>query len=137
MYCAIEDQKPDQIIHLGDHQDDAEEVAFVYPRLPFCIVPGNCDGWTMDPLIKNITLDGVRILLSHGHLWNVKQSYAMAVSEAHKAGADILLFGHTHVPVCKQLEDGLWMMNPGTARSTYGIINIENGTFTCSVHDLP
>ena len=137
MYWAIEQHHPDQIIHLGDIQDDAEEVEMVYRRTPICKVPGNCDGWTTEPAIKLITIDGVRILLSHGHLWYVKQGYETAILQARKANADILLFGHTHVPVCKQLEDGLWMMNPGTARTTYGIITIENGSFTCTVEKLP
>ena len=136
MYCAIEAHHPDQIIHLGDHQEDAEEVAAVYPTLPFCMVPGNCDGWTTEPLKKRITCDGVSILLSHGHLWHVKQGYELAISDARNSGADILLFGHTHVAVCKQLEDGLWMMNPGSCRSTYGLITLEHGTIQCSIHNL-
>lgn len=137
MYCAIEEHKPDQVIHLGDLQDDAEEVAMVYPRLPICMVPGNCDGWTTEAATKLITIDGVKILLGHGHLWHVKQGYETAILQARKAGADLLLFGHTHVAVCRQLEDGLWMMNPGTAQSTFGIITIENGSVTCTVEKLP
>ena len=46
MYHAIERQQPQQIIHLGDLMEDAQEVAYAYPQLPFCMVPGNCDGWT-------------------------------------------------------------------------------------------
>lgn len=133
MYHAIERQQPQQIIHLGDLMEDAEEVAYAYPKLPFCMVPGNCDGWTMEPLKKQITLEGVSILLSHGHVWGVKQSYHAAYADAQACGAQILLFGHTHKALCEQLEDGLWVMNPGMSRSSYGLIELENGQIHCTV----
>lgn len=60
MLDAIDAHAPDQVIHLGDLQEDAEELTYVYPRLPICMVPGNCDGWTMEPLKKQITLAGKR-----------------------------------------------------------------------------
>ena len=128
MYAAIEHHKPQQVIHLGDMISDAEEVARHYPKLPFCMVPGNCDGWfTTVPLKKQITLEGRSILLSHGHRWDVKAATSQAIADARAVGVDILLFGHTHIPLCQQLEDGLWMMNPGPARSSYGLIEIEAG----------
>lgn len=133
MLNAIDAHDPDQVIHLGDLQEDAEELSYVYPKLPICMVPGNCDGWTMQPLKKQITLAGKQILLSHGHLWGVKRSYDAAIADARAAGADILLFGHTHVAFCKQLEDGLWVMNPGASRASYGLILIEDGQISCSV----
>ena len=133
MYDAIDAHQPQQIIHLGDLKEDAEEVSYAYPQLPFCMVPGNCDGWTTDPAIRNITLEGKRVLLSHGHLWGVKQGYGGAIAQARKAGADILLFGHTHIAYCEQLEDGLWVMNPGFCRSTYGLITIEDGGIHCQI----
>ena len=137
MLDAIDAHRPDQVIHLGDLQSDAEELTYVYPKLPICMVPGNCDGWTMDPLKKQITLAGKRILLSHGHLWGVKKGYEAAVADARAVGADILLFGHTHRALCQQLEDGLWMMNPGASRASYGLIRIEQGQIHCSIHRQP
>lgn len=137
MLDAIDAHRPDQVIHLGDLQSDAEELTYVYPKLPICMVPGNCDGWTMDPLKKQITLAGKRILLSHGHLWGVKKGYEAAVADARAVGADILLFGHTHRALCQQLKDGLWMMNPGASRTSYGLIRIEQGQIHCSIHLQP
>ena len=133
MIGAIDEQKPDQVIHLGDLISDAEELTYIYPRLPICMVPGNCDGWTSVEAIKQITLGGKSILLSHGHLWGVKSGYDRAFAQARAVGADILLFGHTHRAYCQQMEDGLWVMNPGTSRSSYGTILIENGTIQCSL----
>ena len=135
MYAALELHQPQQVIHLGDMMDDAEQVAEHYPTLPFCLVPGNCDGWGVaTPVKKQITLEGKSILLSHGHRWGVKSGYDTAIADARAVDADILLFGHTHVPLCQQLEDGLWMMNPGPARSSYGLIALENGQIFCTLH---
>lgn len=135
MYAAIDLHKPQQVIHLGDMMSDAEEVAEHYPMLPFCLVPGNCDGWgAAVPVKKEIKLGGKSILLSHGHRWGVKSGCGAAIADARAVGADILLFGHTHVPLCRRLEDGLWMMNPGPARSSYGLIELEGGTISCTLH---
>lgn len=137
MYKAIDLHHPQQIIHLGDMMYDAEEVAEHYPKLPFCLVSGNCDGWSISvPVKKQIILAEKSILLSHGHRWGVKSGYDMAIADARAVGADILLFGHTHVPLCQQLEDGMWMMNPGPARSSYGLIQITDGTIACSLYQL-
>lgn len=133
MYDAIEAHTPHQIIHLGDLVEDAEDVSYAFPQIPFCIVPGNCDGWSALPSIRNIVLEGKRVLLSHGHLWSVKGGYERALAEGRKAGADILLFGHTHTPYCEKMAGGMWVMNPGSARSTYGLITIENGEIDCKL----
>lgn len=133
MYMAIDRHHPDQVIHLGDLVQDAETLADVYPRLPICRVPGNCDGWTTEPLKRQITLAGKEFLLSHGHLWNVKNGYDRAISDARAAQADMLLFGHTHRSLCQQMEDGLWVMNPGASRSSYGLIEIRDGVLHCEI----
>ena len=125
MYAAIDRHQPQQVIHLGDVMPDAEEVAEHYPQLPFCMVPGNCDGWVLStPVKKQITLGGKSILLSHGHHWGVKSGYDAAIADARE-GADIALL--------EQLEDGLWMMNPGPASSSYGLIEIEDGRISCTL----
>ena len=123
MYQAIDLHCPDQIIHLGDIMDDAEKIARAYPKLPVCRVPK-----------KQIVLGGASILLAHGHQWGVKQSYDRAIADARAVHADLLLFGHTHKALCQQLEDGLWMMNPGASRSSYGLVLAENGALDCSIH---
>ena len=138
MYDAILAHTPDQIIHLGDLVEDAEELSYVFPQLPFCMVAGNCDGWCTTPTVRNLVFEGKRFLLSHGHLWRVKAGYDAAIAEGRKAGADLLLFGHTHSAHLEQLEDGMWVMNPGTCGTfggSAGIIEIEDkeisGSLAC------
>lgn len=136
MLDAIEKHAPDTVIHLGDLQRDAEEIGYVYPKLPLISVPGNCDGWTTDLPTRLVRIQGRSILLSHGHLWRVKSGYERAILEARKAGADILLFGHTHQPYCQKTEDGLWVMNPGAARFSFGTILLQDDTTECFLSQL-
>lgn len=135
MRSAVESESPDYVIHLGDLEEDARLLSQEYPRLAVTGVPGNCDGFAFSPLQKLVTYDGVRILMSHGHIWGVKGGYGGAIAAAQKCQAHILLFGHTHVPYCEQLEDGLWVMNPGSIRDSgsYAVITIANGNADCQL----
>ena len=65
-----------------------------------------------------------------------KSGYDQAIADARAVGVDILLFGHTHIPLCQQLKDGLWMMNPGPARSSYGMIKLGDGPIACTLHKV-
>ena len=57
------------------------------------------------------------------------------VIRAIGAGADILLFGHTHQPLVDRSGD-FWVMNPGcigpSPRRTYGVITLEDGRVDCA-----
>ncbi len=134
MLEAVEAQSPDMVLHLGDLLRDAEALAAACPDLPVIYVPGNCDGWTNEPPIRLLTIAGRRILMGHGHLWQVKQGIGSALAAARGGKADILLFGHTHRALC-DFTDGLWLMNPGAIGSggimTYGVIVLENEKTLC------
>ena len=132
MRDAIELEHPDYAIHLGDLEQDAQLLSQEYPQLPLACVPGNCDGWPTQPLQRLATYGSTRILMSHGHIWGVKLGYSSAIAAGRKSDAHILLFGHTHVPYCSQLEDGLWVMNPGSIRDcSYGLITLVGTQRTC------
>ena len=124
MRQAIDSECPDYVIHLGDLERDAQLLAQEYPSFAIAGVPGNCDGFPTTPLQRLATYANVKVLMSHGHIWNVKSGYHAAIHAARQCQADVLLFGHTHVPYCEQQEDGLWVMNPGSIRDsgTYGIL---------------
>lgn len=135
MRDAVELERPDYVIHLGDLEEDAQLLAQEYPRLAVASVPGNCDGFVFSPLQKLVTYDNMRILMSHGHIWHVKSGYGAAIAAARKCNAHILLFGHTHVPYCERLEDGLWVLNPGSVRDSgsYGVIMISSDNVSCEL----
>lgn len=137
MLDVIEEHSPDAVIFLGDGLEDAQQITYIFPELPLYMVPGNCDGFTDISPIQEIIVGEVRILFSHGHLWSVKRSDEQARELARDYGAQILLYGHTHIPLSE--EDGdLWIMNPGAARCGYGVIHVEeDSTFHCELKTLP
>jgi len=134
MLEAVEAEAPDMVLHLGDLIRDAEALAAAYPDLPVNYVAGNCDGWTNKPKQCLLDVAGRRILMGHGHLWHVKRDYETAIAAGRASGADILLFGHTHLSYCNRIDD-LWVMNPGAMRGkkmgSYGIIILEKEKTLC------
>ena len=96
----------------------------VFSGVDFYHVPGNCDFFTSAPPSLTISLDGVRIFLTHGHLFGVKSGLTRLTLEARRVGAQLALFGHTHRALLEE-QDGLWLMNPGACgagRSDFGEI---------------
>ena len=140
LYDAIELEKPDAVIHLGDHLSDAEDLAAAFDRIPFYCVPGNCDYAPFAEDTKLLELGGVRLLLAHGHQFGVMQGLERLRQQALRMGAQAALFGHTHVPLC-DVQSGLWLLNPGTCRgyprSTYGLVTVRNGEILCRICELP
>ena len=134
MLEAVEREHPSLVLHLGDLLRDAGDLAYRMPELAVCQVPGNCDGWTGEPKERYFEVEGRKILMGHGHQWQVKSGYEGAIAVARRQGADILLFGHTHRAYCQQ-EDGLWVMNPGSIRTgpgaSYGMILLEKEKTLC------
>jgi putative phosphoesterase len=109
--------KPDAIVHLGDYFDDGAVLAEEFPGLQVHQVPGNCDRYRytgMKPEILCYNVCGVRLYMTHGHLHRVKYGTYAVIRDAREAGAQAVLFGHTHEPLCQQEDDGLWVLNPGS-----------------------
>lgn len=138
MVAAVHREKPQALIHLGDHADDARRLQREFPQLPLCVVRGNCDRFSSDPEEALIQWEGVRIFAVHGHKYGVKDSLLRLRYAGLEKEARVVLFGHTHAPCCVE-EDGRWMMNPGACggrRPSYGIVEIENGSVSCSTEEL-
>lgn len=139
---AVEQQgKADVFIHLGDLESDVEYVKNMFPDKRFLNVPGNCDFGSQDAVDGEIVLSGKRIFYTHGHAYHVKFGTYDIICEARRRKADILLFGHTHVPV-NAYEDGLYIMNPGSighpveGGPTYGIIDITHAGIAMNVVEV-
>ena len=131
---AIEKERPDAVLHLGDHMTDAEDLSYAFQKPEFFYVPGNCDFAPTVPQSLTLEFGGVRVFMTHGHIYGVKRELGALFCAAKDAGAQLALFGHTHV---QHLETrvGVTLLNPGTAgssgRSGYGVIEITGGAFTC------
>ena len=125
---AIEAENPQALLFLGDGLSDAEKMREEYPLLPIFTVPGNCDWGSLDEPERLIELDGVRILMLHGHTRGVKYNGMNAYYAAKEMGAQVLLYGHTHRPMV-DYDGATYSMNPGSIRytGTYGVLVLENG----------
>ncbi|MCR5826070.1 MAG: metallophosphoesterase [Oscillospiraceae bacterium] len=131
MCRAVERERPDLVMHLGDGWHDAEVLRSRYPALPIEQVPGNCDFRGGTAATRILVYEGKRILLCHGHTLGVKGDLSILMREAMAQGVDVALFGHTHRPFV-ELRNGVWLLNPGSIgdyrRPTYGTLLLGDGT---------
>lgn len=119
----------DMIVHLGDYAKDCERIKKEYPQYRYENVAGNCDTGSAAKKEKIICCCGFKLLLTHGHMHNVKFGTDKLFYYAKEKDADCVLFGHTHCACCEKTEDILFL-NPGSAAGytggSVGIIEIEN-----------
>lgn len=129
MQKAVELERPDRIIHLGDHEADAMRLREKYPNIPMYSVTGNCD-YGGAPLVINEIIEGVRFYMTHGHTVGVRYGLLRAELTAREAGANVFLFGHTHESLCEWVN-GIWIVNPGSCSGrgpvTYAVIELNDG----------
>ena len=90
-------------------------------------------------LERVLILDDHRVLIAHGHTMGVKTGLLRAQYRALEQNADLLLFGHTHVPLVDAASRPM-MMNPGSIgdprRPTYGVLEFRDGQIYPSVFRL-
>ncbi len=134
MVAAI--KKADYVIHLGDYTsrellDDLQELG------TFHGIAGNHDDDSLRQELKDmkvVVMGGKRVGLIHGMVFPFgSQNRMRAWFKKHKV--DIILYGHTHMPVNRRLG-GVFMFNPGSAtgqfpsyRSSFGLLSI-NGSIS-------
>lgn len=139
---AISQQpKADLFIHLGDCERDIDNIRPFLRDRQIISVSGNCDFGSVTPPEDETTANGKRIFLTHGHPYHVKFGIGTAIDEARRRNADILLFGHTHVPI-STYENGLYIMNPGSlghpldGKPTYGVIDITSAGVVLNIVEV-
>ncbi len=133
MYRCVEACKPDAIVHLGDYYDDGETLAEKYPHISIHQVAGNCDKYRAPISAREMLcyqLGGVMMYMTHGHNHHVKQSIGALLADARKYSAQAVLYGHTHISDCHQEADGLWVMNPGSAGYSAGVLKTDGQEIT-------
>lgn len=124
------------IIHAGDVLNDVEDLKIMYPRHNIIYVKGNNDYWDREtPEDRIFELGGVRIFLTHGHNYGVKTTVSRLAHETAKRGAQLCIFGHTHVKT-DEILNGVRLYNPGSARRSYGIMEVGNGNFDIKTYEL-
>ncbi len=118
----------DAILHAGDHVFADLDSCF-YP-LPWYGVCGNMDAPHVHlPAQRIVELANVRIGMVHG--WGRPNGIESRVLNSFSASEiDVLVFGHSHRPVCRQVGSVL-LFNPGSPTDrrsapyhTVGILNL-------------
>lgn len=115
------------VIHCGDGADDLFDVKRMFTDRMFISVRGNCDFCCDSPNVETITLEGKKLFITHGHIYNVKYDLLNLTLAGKEAGADLVLFGHTHIPT-SVYEDGMYLLNPGSLRGydgSYALVDVS------------
>lgn len=109
----LRDEKPiDRLLHLGD-SEGGEKVIEEMAECPCDFVAGNCDMFTKLPRSKVVEIGKYRILMTHGHNQGVSYTEEHLIESAKEIPVDIVMYGHTHVPVLHQ-DPELTVLNPGS-----------------------
>jgi len=116
--------------HVGDCVPDAEYLENTY-NVKVYGVAGNCDWPTKDTCYERIVdIAGHRIFMTHGHNYGVRYTQEYVMEAAESQGADIAIFGHTHI--VEYLSGPPILLNPGSAarprdddRSSFMIMELE------------
>ena len=124
----FEKEKPDIVIAAGDGIKDIDELSYVHPEVKYYMVKGNCDFFDRSHNEENLfEINGVKIFLTHGHLYSVKRSLSSIKEIGKKLSVSLVIFGHTHKSYMEKDGDMI-LFNPGaTEDGRYGIIILENG----------
>jgi uncharacterized protein len=111
----------DTMIHLGDGVLDAAAVSRER-KIPLIAVSGNEDGVSEYPERLSIPMGSFTAILLHGHRMDVnpyqpavvwERQYGAMDAVMAVSGAQLLLFGHTHVPALRRTGHGI-ICNPGS-----------------------
>ena len=99
------------ILHAGDVGGDEilDELELI---APVKAVSGNTDppGNPRTPPFVELTIDGLRIHVSHGHEVGSPTPAKLLARYSH----DVIVYGHTHKQLITNAE-GRWVVNPGAA----------------------
>ena len=79
-------------------------------------VAGNCDYFSTEAKVRVEVVEGIRILITHGDIFNVRVGNFALLKEAREKNIDIVCFGHSHNQV-NETEDGIMLLNPGALKN--------------------
>ena len=124
--AVLSQPQAEVIIHCGDGEEQSVWLKQNFPDKMVIAVKGNCDWCSSLPDCEEITIEGKKIFITHGHLYNVKYTLNNLYYAAREKNADIVCFGHTHNPMSEYV-DGLYVLNPGSCHgygASYAYIDV-------------
>jgi putative phosphoesterase len=125
----------DGVVHAGDWVDEAT-LDLLMGRTPLLIgVAGNNDGAALHerlPEVAVATIEGVRLAVVHETGAATGRERRM---DARFPDAEVVVFGHSHIPWDTTTPGGLRLLNPGSPtdrrrqpRHTYGVLTLDPGS---------
>lgn len=130
----------DVVLHLGDNVSDVEIIKNQTGK-DVVFVKGNCDIERTAKVEQLIELENKKIFMTHGHEYGVKSSLLNLNYRARELGADIALYGHSHIASIEK-HDGIWFVNPGSVslprglKHTIAFIEIKDGVINSWLKDI-
>jgi putative phosphoesterase len=139
--CVARIAAADMLLHAGDFSTLAvlRELEAIGP--PVVGVHGNVDSAELRRLLPDervVEAEGARIALVHdagprtGRLERMRRRFGER--------ADVVVFGHSHMPLHEQAADGFQILNPGSPterrrapRHTMGLIHLSGGLARCEL----
>lgn len=120
----------DGVIHLGDLSGDGGYVLKKHPEKQVILINGNCDPMKLGSDEEVLEVEGVRIFMTHGHLYGVKYALDKLAYRAKELNCTVALYGHTH-EAREEDVGGVLTFNPGCltrySRKSYGYLCIHQG----------
>lgn len=115
LHKIIDETRPlDMLIHLGDSEGSEEKIAGWIPSgCDLQMVLGNNDFFSDLDREKEVKIGKNKVLLTHGHYYNVSLGTERLEQEAEDRGCDIAMYGHTHRPFY-EVRNGITILNPGS-----------------------
>lgn len=102
----------DLVIHCGDCEGTEDYFGNI-AGCPVEIVAGNNDFFSDLPQEREFFLGRYKVWVIHGHRYNVTFEDKRIRKEARSRNIDILMYGHTHMPVV-DIGPDLIAINPGS-----------------------
>ena len=120
----------DYIICAGDAEYDYYSILKEYgDKLIIC--RGNCDiGVDFEREIVT-TIEGIRILITHGHTLSVKSGLDKLYYRASELDCTLAIYGHTHIAETTKCER-ITLVNSGAIyghNPSYAYLTLHNGKF--------
>jgi putative phosphoesterase len=139
--CVERIREADLLLHAGDFStlDVLRELEAIGP--PVVGVHGNVDSLELRGLLPSerlVEADGARVGLLHdagprsGRLERMRRRFGER--------ADVVVFGHSHLPLHEQAEDGFQILNPGSPTErrraphhTMALIDVRDAAARCEI----
>lgn len=130
LFNLISENNFDYIFYLGDGLSDLDDLIYLenLDQDRIIKVKGNCDIFSAESATIVTTINNVKVLLTHGHLFKVKYTIKELQDYASKQNVNLVCFGHTHKQFL-QITGGTTLLNPGSLRNgDYAVVSLdENG----------